>query len=224
MPSILGECLDGRVRTSRVRAPELYGAGGWINSQPLTLAGLRGRIVLLDFWTFCCVNCLHVIGELREIEKAYADVLVTIGVHSPKFEHEADHDAVVAAVDRYEVDHPVLDDPGLVTWSQYAVRAWPTLAVIDPEGDGGAQMCGEGHGHGLAALIDELVAEHTAKGTLRRGSSPFVAPAEPVSALRFPAKVALLPSGELLVGDARNHSLAVVSPDDLSVVLRRIGS
>ncbi|MDX6212489.1 MAG: hypothetical protein QOF82_1576 [Frankiales bacterium] len=213
------------LRTARVRAPELYGAGGWINTaEPLTLAGLRGRIVLLDFWTFCCVNCLHVIDELREVEKRYADVLVVIGVHSPKFAHEADHAALIAAVDRYEVDHPVLDDPGLVTWNQYAVRAWPTLAVIDPEGYVVAQLSGEGHGHGLAALLDDLVAEHSAKGTLRRGDSYFTPPAEPVSALRFPAKLAVLPSGELLVGDARNHSLAVIDPEDLSTVVRRIGS
>ncbi|MDX6208764.1 MAG: hypothetical protein QOE24_1155 [Frankiales bacterium] len=213
------------LRTARVRAPELYGAGGWINTaEPLTLAGLRGRIVLLDFWTFCCVNCLHVIDELREVEKRYADVLVVIGVHSPKFAHEADHAALIAAVDRYEVDHPVLDDPGLVTWNQYAVRAWPTLAVIDPEGYVVAQLSGEGHGHGLAALLDELVDEHSAKGTLRRGDSYFTPPAEPVSALRFPAKLAVLPSGELLVGDARNHSLAVIDPEDLSTVVRRIGS
>ena len=213
------------LRTARVRAPELYGSGGWINTaEPLTLAGLRGRIVLLDFWTFCCVNCLHVIDELRAVEAAYSDVLVVIGVHSPKFAHEADHEALVAAVDRYEVDHPVLDDPGLVTWNQYAVRAWPTLAVIDPEGYVVAQMSGEGHGHGLAALLDELIEEHTAKGTLRRGDSLFVPPAEPHSALRFPAKVAVLPSGELLVGDARNHSLAVIAADDLTTVVRRIGS
>jgi thiol-disulfide isomerase/thioredoxin len=214
------------VRTSRVRAPELYGAGGWINTaEPLTLAGLRGRIVLLDFWTFCCVNCLHVIDELREIEKTYADVLVTIGVHSPKFAHEASHDALVAAVERYEVDHPVLDDPGLVTWNQYAVRAWPTLAVVDPEGYVVAQMSGEGHGHGLAALLDELIAEHTAKGTLLRGASYLSVPAvESPSELRFPAKVVVLPSGDLLVGDARNHSLALISPEDLTTVVRRIGS
>ena len=96
-------------------------------------------------------------------------MLVVIGVHSPKFAHEADHAAVVAAVERYEVDHPVLDDPDLVTWNQYAVRAWPTLAVVDPEGYVVAQMSGEGHAHGLAALLDELIAEHEAKGTLRRG-------------------------------------------------------
>src|SRR5436305_2173164 len=161
----------------RVRAPELQ-VRAWLNTggKPITLAALLCRIVLLDFWTFCCVNCLHVIDELRDLEKAYADVLVTIGVHSPKFAHEASHEALVAAVERYEVGHPVLDDPGLVTWNQYAVRAWPTLAVVDPEGYVVAQMSGEGHGHGLAALLEELIAEHTAKGTLRRGGSYLSGP------------------------------------------------
>jgi thiol-disulfide isomerase/thioredoxin len=90
-----------------VRAPELRGRR-WLNTggAELSLADLRGKIVLLDFWTFCCVNCLHVLDELRELEERYADVLVTIGVHSPKFAHEADPDAVVAAVERYAVHHP----------------------------------------------------------------------------------------------------------------------
>ena len=97
-----------------MRAPELRGRR-WLNTggRELSLADLRGKIVLLDFWTFCCVNCLHVLDELRELEERYADVLVTIGVHSPKFAHEADPDAVAAAVERYGVHHPVLDDPEL---------------------------------------------------------------------------------------------------------------
>src|SRR3954466_6839067 len=118
-------CVLGSVRvTGRVRAPELRGAGGWLNTgrRELTLAGLRGRIVLLDFWTSACANCLHVIEELRPLEARYADVLTTIGVHSPKFPHEAEHAAVEAAVRRYDVRHPVLDDPDLSTWRQYAVN------------------------------------------------------------------------------------------------------
>ena len=79
----------------------------------LDLESLRGKIVLLDFWTFCCINCLHVLDELRPLEQQYSDVLVTVGVHSPKFEHEADPVALAAAVERYEIRHPVLDDPEL---------------------------------------------------------------------------------------------------------------
>lgn len=108
---------------ARVRAPELQGAGGWLGAAaPLTLAGLRGRFVLLDFWTSRCVNCLHVLAE---------------------------------------VHHPVLDDPGLLTWSQYAVRAWPTLVLVDPEGYVVHAASGEGHGEGLGALLAQLVTSTT---------------------------------------------------------------
>ena len=110
-------------RQARVRAPELHGAGGWINTggKAYGIEDFRGRILVLDFWTFCCVNCLHVLDELRPLEQRFADVLDVVGVHSPKFAHEADHEALLAAVERYEVHHPVLDDPELTTWSQYAV-------------------------------------------------------------------------------------------------------
>ena len=142
----------------RVRAPELAGRG-WLNTggEPLSLASLRGRVVVLDFWTFCCVNCLHVLEELRPLEARFRDSLVLIGVHSPKFEHEADPEALVAAVERYAVHHPVLDDPGLLTWQAYTAKAWPTLVVIDPEGYVVASMSGEGHANGLTVLIEELI-------------------------------------------------------------------
>jgi thiol-disulfide isomerase/thioredoxin len=205
-----------------VRAPELRGRR-WLNTggAELSLADLRGKIVLLDFWTFCCVNCLHVLDELRELEERYADVLVTIGVHSPKFAHEADPDAVVAAVERYAVHHPVLDDPELLTWDAYAARAWPTLVVIDPRGYVVAQMSGEGHAHGLAVLIDELLAEHV--DVLRRGDGPYVAPPEAATALRFPGKVIALPDGGFLVSDTAHHQLVELEPD-LVTERRRIGT
>src|SRR3954453_20895540 len=208
----------------RIRAPELVGRGGWINTggKALTLADLRGKIVLLDFWTFCFINCLHVIEELRPVEAEFHDVLVTIGVHSPKFVHEADHEAVVAAVERYEVQHLILDDPDLTTWNAYAVRAWPTLAVVDPEGYVVAQMSGEGHAHGLASLLRELVAEHEAKGTLHRGTGPYVPPEPPVTALRFPGKVLSLPGGTLLVSDTAHHQLVELE-EDLVTEVRRFG-
>jgi thiol-disulfide isomerase/thioredoxin len=209
---------------ARVRAPELAGRG-WLNTggRYLRLADLRGSIVLLDFWTFCCINCLHVLDELRPLEERYADVLVVIGVHSPKFEHERDAAALAAAVERYGVAHPVLDDPELLTWQQYTARAWPTLAVIDPEGYLVASMAGEGHAEGLARLVDELVAVHGAKGTLRRvrWRSEVAAPAG--SALRFPGKAIALPGGGLLVSDSAHHSIVELSSDG-QAVRRRIGA
>ncbi|MGW0469947.1 NHL domain-containing thioredoxin family protein [Streptomyces coeruleorubidus] len=212
-------------RRARVRAPELTGKGGWLNTggQQYTLADLRGRIVILDFWTFCCINCLHVLDELRELEDKHRDTVVVIGVHSPKFVHEAEHQAVVDAVERYGVEHPVLDDPELATWKQYAVRAWPTLVVIDPEGYVVAQHAGEGHAHAIERLVAELEAEHEAKGTLRRGDGPYVAPEPEPTVLRFPGKALLLPSGTFLVSDTTRHQLVELAQDGESVV-RRIGS
>ncbi|MFE6744380.1 NHL domain-containing thioredoxin family protein [Kitasatospora purpeofusca] len=209
---------------ARVRAPELVGAGGWLNTggKELTLADFRGKITVLDFWTFCCINCLHVLDELRELEEKHRDTVVIVGVHSPKFVHEADHRAVVDAVERYEVHHPVLDDPELVTWKQYAVRAWPTLVVIDPEGYVVAQHAGEGHAHAIARLVEELEAEHAAKGTLRRGDGPYVAPEPTAGDLRFPGKAVRLPNGNFLVADSGHHSLVELEADGETVV-RRIG-
>ncbi|AXE82930.1 NHL domain-containing thioredoxin family protein [Streptomyces atratus] len=210
---------------ARVRAPELVGRGGWLNTgdQQYTLADLRGRIVILDFWTFCCVNCLHVLDELRELEEKHRDTVVIIGVHSPKFVHEAEHQAVVDAVERYEVHHPVLDDPELATWKQYAVRAWPTLVVIDPEGYVVAQHAGEGHAYAIAKLVEELEAEHGAKGTLRRGDGPYVAPEPVATHLRFPGKALLLPDGGFLVSDTTRHRLVEIERDG-ETVRRHIGT
>lgn len=211
-------------QTARVRASELAGRG-WLNTggTSLDLEKLRGKITLLDFWTFCCINCLHVLDELRPLEEQYKDVLVTVGVHSPKFEHEADPVALAAAVERYEITHPVLDDPELETWQAYSARAWPTLVVVDPEGYIVAHLSGEGHAAGLATLIPELIAEHEAKGTLHRGDGPYVAP-EPVARdLRFPGKVLPLTNGNFLVSDTGHHRLVELGADLLTVV-RTIGS
>ena len=208
----------------RVRAPELTGRG-WLNTggEALHLADFRGKILLLDFWTFCCINCLHVLDELRPLAEEFADALVTVGVHSPKFVHEADPDALAAAVDRYAVHHPVLDDPELVTWQNYAVKAWPTLVLVDPEGYVVHVAAGEGHAEALRRIIADLVAEHDERGTLHRGDGPYVPPAPADTALRFPGKVAVTSENTLLVADTANHSLVELAADG-ETVLRRIGS
>ncbi|HEX6249214.1 MAG TPA: NHL domain-containing thioredoxin family protein [Nocardioidaceae bacterium] len=207
----------------RVRAPELRGRG-WLNTDgPLTLADLRGRFVLLDFWTFCCVNCLHVLDELRPLEERYDGELVVVGVHSPKFVHEADPEALRAAVERYEVAHPVLDDPDLETWQAYTARAWPTLVLVDPEGYVVAHYAGEGHEHAIDALLAELRGEHLARGTLQPGDSPYVPPPAEARALRFPAKAVTLPGKGFLVADAGHHQLVELA-GDAEAVVRRIGT
>jgi thiol-disulfide isomerase/thioredoxin len=204
----------------KVRAPE-FPAGTWFNTAgPLSLRALRGKIVLLDFWTFCCANCLHVIDELHALEAAYPDELVIIGVHSPKFEHEKSDRAVSAATERYEVTHPVFNDPELRLWQQYAVRAWPTLVLIDPEGYVVAQASGEGQASGLRLLIDQLIEQYG--DTLRRGDHPYRPPAVQPGTFRFPAK-AVRYGDSLLVADAGHHQ--VVQTDlDAATERRRFGT
>jgi DNA-binding beta-propeller fold protein YncE len=195
---------------TRVRAPELRGAGGWIGSEPLTLAELRGRVVLVHFWTLACINCLRVTEELRGLQRRFPDELVVVGVHSPKFPHEHDHEAVRAAVARHRMEHPVLDDPDLVTWDEYAVRAWPTLVLVDAEGREAGRVSGEGHAVELAAAVEQLVAE---------AGSPAAAPPagvpaeEPTGELAFPGKVAVAPDGDrIAIADTGHDRVLVCTP------------
>jgi thiol-disulfide isomerase/thioredoxin len=208
----------------RVRAPELHGRG-WLNTggTSYSITDFRGRYLVLDFWAFCCINCLHVLDELRPLEAKYAGELVVVGIHSPKFVHEADPDALAAAVQRHQVEHPVLDDPELTTWQAYTARAWPTLVLVDPEGYIVAQYAGEGHAHAIDALLTQGRQEHLAKGTLQPEGSPYIPPPARAGDLEFPAKAALLAGGGFLVADAGHHQLVELAADAETVV-RRIGS
>ena len=191
----------------RVRAPELRGAGGWLNTdRPLALRDLRGRVVVLDFWTFCCINCIRVIEELRPLEERFGDRLVVIGVHSPKFPHEADHTAVARAVARHRIGHPVLDDPELETWQQYGVRAWPTLVVIDPDGYVVAMASGEGNGPALAGVIAQLL---DGRNDLAVGPAFTPVSVGTDTTLAFPGKVASDGGNSLAIADTGNDRVLV---------------
>ena len=204
----------------RVRAPELRGAGGWINTDhPLSLRDLRGRVVVLDFWTFCCINCLRVVEELRPLEERFGDRLVVIGVHSPKFPHEADHAAVARAVARHRIHHPVLDDPDLETWQQYGVRAWPTLAVIDPEGYVVAMASGEGNGPALENVIAQLLEGRT---DLATGPAFTPVPLGGAGTLAFPGKVASDGGDRIAIADT-GHDRVLVCGLDGGVLLEFAG-
>jgi thiol-disulfide isomerase/thioredoxin/sugar lactone lactonase YvrE len=196
-----------------VRAPELQGVG-WVNvPDPLSLAALRGRVVILHFWTLSCVNCLHVVEELRELEIAFPEELTVVGVHSPKFPHEADHEAVRRAVARHRVNHPVIDDPEMRTWAQYAVRAWPTLVVVDPAGYVVGAVAGEGHVDALSEAVERLVAEAEEKGTLRRGDLDLWGPPPGEQALRFPGKVASDGGERVVIADTGRDRVLVCDLD-----------
>ncbi|PZP17697.1 MAG: hypothetical protein DI611_01205 [Brachybacterium faecium] len=212
-PADPSQPLSARAHGSPLRGRAWLNTGG----VELDLEDLRGKIVLLDFWTFCCVNCLHVLDELRPLEEKWSQELVVIGVHSPKFEFEKDPEALADNIERYEVSHPVLDDPELRTWSEYGARAWPTLMVLDTHGRIAGNLSGEGHAGNLDALIERLVIEGDADGSLRRGPAPTVLSERTPQTLRYPSKVTTLRDGRVAVSDAGQHRIMVFRPDGVTV-------
>ncbi|MCA1613007.1 MAG: redoxin domain-containing protein [Acidobacteria bacterium] len=211
--------VDERVR-GRVRAPELAGHSGWLNTdKALTLAALRGKIVLLDFWTYGCINCLHVIPDLKRLEAKYAKELVVIGVHSAKFDNEKDTENIRRIILRYEIEHPVVNDANFNIWNSYAVRAWPTQVLIDPAGYVVGQVVGEGNYETIDRAISELATAARKRGELSEQPLKLALERAKVGdlPLAFPGKVlADEESGRLFIADS-NHNRIVVARLDGAV-------
>ena len=215
------------------KAPELIGDTWFGTENPrLGISDFKGRFLLLDFWTLCCVNCHHVLAELRPLEEKFKDVLTVVGVHSPKFEYEKLPESVAAAIARHEIHHPVLNDPNMTTWESYGVRAWPTLVLVDPRGEIIATYSGEGHAHAIEALIEKLTPEYEGSSDLVRGAGLYKAPAPSSLALRQPGKITAIPAAyqpllggaELLVSNSGAHNLVGLTADNLLEPVLTIGS
>ncbi len=212
------------------RAPDFDHPGLiWFNvATPLSLGDLRGRLVILDFWTFCCVNCLHTLPTLRRIEAAHPSEVVVIGVHSPKFAHECAPDALASAILHYDIRHPVIHDPHTVLWEEYCVRAWPSLVFISPDGMVIGQMAGEPNPdllmRGIGAMLEQFWGEgHLSPAPLL--DAPAAVTAAP-GALRFPGKIKPCPNahgGKLwAIADSGHHQIVLV--DDAGMEVKRWGS
>lgn len=152
----------------RVEALPLHAGGGWLGVPLSTFRDLRGRVVLLHFWSASSVGSARAVEELRGLERRFADVLTVIGVHSPRFAHERRPQVVRDAVARLRLQHPVLDDYELVNWDAYAIDSVPTVVLLDHQGRvvGDAEGCG--HAGELADAIERLVGEAEQEGALER--------------------------------------------------------
>jgi len=200
----------------RVRAPELTGGRGWLNTdKPLSLQALKGKVVLLDFWTYGCINCIHIIPDLKRLEAKYPNQLVVIGVHSAKFENEKDTENIRRIILRYELEHPVYNDAEFTVWQSYGVRAWPTQVLIDPAG----YVIGGVSGEGNYELIDQVVAravdEFRKRGELNE---------EPLKLTLERAKVGDMPlafPGKLLA-DARSDRLYIADSNHNRIVITKL--
>jgi thiol-disulfide isomerase/thioredoxin len=223
--SSMAKAQDENPYPVRIAAPSLDG-GQWVNTEgPLNLADLRGRFVLLDFWTYCCINCMHVLPELKKLEHAYPNELVVIGVHSAKFEGEQVTDNIREAALRYEIEHPVVNDAKMTIWQRYGARSWPTLVLIDPEGEVVWAASGERTFDDIKAVIDRGLPYYRQKGLLKPAPRPAIVGQVKGddSPLRFPGKVlADEAGGQLFIADS-NHNRIIVARLD-GTVERVVGS
>lgn len=212
------------MNTPRVRAPELPQNYPWLNTdKPLSIKQLKGRVVILDFWTYCCINCLHILPDLKYLEQKYKDSLTVIGVHSAKFDNEKEIENIRQAILRYDIEHPVLVDSGFRVWQQYAVRAWPTLMVIDPQGYVIGYVSGEGDRDVLDQLIEQVIREHKELGTINFQQLNLTLEKQNKlpTPLAFPGKV-LATSDKLFIADSGHHRIVVSTLD--GEVLHLIGT
>ncbi len=193
----------------------------WINTggDELSLERLRGKVVVLDFWTYGCINCMHIIPDLKRLEHKYGNALVVVGVHSAKFENEAKTENIRKIAQRYERDEPIVNDHAFTIWRDYGIRAWPTLVVIDPLGRVLGKVEGEGHFDVLDEVIGGMIEHFEASGDIDRtplGLDSDMAALD--SPLAFPGKVlADAANRRLYIADS-NHDRIVIAGFDGKVL------
>lgn len=208
-----------------VRAPELDGAVAWLNTPvPITLAQLRGKVVLLDFWTYGCINCLHVLPDLQRLQARFADELVVVGIHSAKFDNERSTENIRRTLQRLGIRHAVANDAHFAIWQRYTVRAWPTQVLIDPRGYVVGTATGEGHGAQLEEAIAAVIGVFEQEGTLDRSPRPLAPVGRAADGpLAFPGKVlADEARTRLYIADTQHHR--IVETDLVGRITRVFGS
>ena len=213
----------------RADAPDFDGGVAWINTAgPLKLKDLKGKVVVLDFWTLCCINCIHVMPDLAKLEKKYPNDLVVIGVHSAKFDNEKDTQSIRKAVLRYELAHPVVNDADHKIWDKYGVQSWPTVVVVDPQGKLVGAVSGEGNYEILDKTISKLVEEAKANKTLDEKPIRFdlVRYRETADTpLFFPGKVLADGLGKrLFIADSTHHRVVVTDLSGKKLAVAGAGS
>lgn len=208
---------------------DLDGGIAWLNTAgPLTPKDLKGKIVILDFWTLCCINCIHILPDLAKLEKKYPNELVVIGVHSAKFENEKDTKSIRKAILRYEIAHPVVNDADHKIWDRYTVSSWPSFAVFDPSGKLVGMTSGEGQYEILERAVARLIEKHKEDKTLdvkptrfdlvrfrEKGDTP----------LFFPGKILADEAGKrLFIADSTHHRIIVTDLDGKKIAVIGAGT
>ncbi len=205
-------------QADQLRAPEFPTGKDWFNSPPLTFdKQLAGKITVLDFWTYCCINCIHILPDLAELEERYAGFPVAfVGVHSAKFDNEKVSENIRDAVLRYEIAHPVVNDDEMHMWQRIGVRSWPSMAVVGPKGNLILMVSGEGNKEVIDACITaaltfypkDIFRHDPIPISLEKAKSPIDSP------LRYPGKLAIdTVGGRLFISDSNHHRIVITTLD-----------
>ncbi|MBC7852099.1 MAG: redoxin domain-containing protein, partial [Pirellulaceae bacterium] len=200
---------------NRTDFPDFPKGLDWLNSKkPLTKQDLKGKIVILDFWTYCCINCMHILPELKILEKQYPNELVVIGVHSAKFDTEKDTDNILNAMRRHEIEHLVVNDADHKIWDNLGVSSWPTLMLIDPEGKVLGGHSGEFKAADLVPVLDKAIEYYRGEGLLDEKPFPVDNVYNSTSPLLYPGKIlADATSGRLFISDSNHNRIVIAGLD-----------
>ena len=217
-PAIAMEPVEMQQLEGNVTAPDFPQDIKWLNTdKPISLRELRGKVVLLDFWTYCCINCMHIIPDLKKLEKKYLKELVVIGVHSAKFSAEQDTENIRQAILRYEIEHPVINDRDRRIWNMYTINSWPSLVLIDPNGKIIGYHSGEGIYDVFDGLIGKVIMHFDEKGKIDRRPLKLILERSrvPDSLLYYPGKVlADEKSQQLFIADSNHNRIIVAALSD----------
>jgi len=211
-----------------MKAPEINRMGlSWFNvEKPLNLDDLSGRLVVLEFWTYCCINSLHLQPTLRRITERFPNEAVVIGVHCPKFAAERDPANLAHALASHDIRYPVAHDPTMTLWQDYHIQAWPTLMLIDPEGCIIGSLAGEADPQRLPDGIGAMIGDWKARGKIKGAPVPVIPHVKAGNRLCYPGRIKPLQSmdGRKLwaIADSGHHQLVIA--DDGGTEIDRYGN
>ena len=217
--------LTAQLKKPALMAPQFPSYAEWLNTdRAYSIDEFKGKFVILDFWTYCCINCMHILPDLKRLEQTFPEELVVIGVHTPKFSGEKESRNIRQAILRYEIEHPVINDHQYELWQKYGVRAWPTVAIIDPEGYVLGNHSGEGVWDTLFPFLTEQIPDYREKGLLTKDAFIFRSESPVEAVLSFPGKILADPQNNFIYISDSNHNRILITNKITGEVKEIIGS
>ncbi len=209
------------------KAPEFPEDETWLNTkEPLSIQKLKGHIVVIDFWTYCCINCMHMVPTLSKIEEEYKnEPVVVIGVHSAKFENEQKPENIEEAIGRYEITHPVVVDKGMKIWKAYGANAWPTIVIVDPKGTIVYKKSGERSINEIGSMVEALLDKAKDSNTLAKKRIEIITPEHKnKNVLSYPGKMSFSKDGKSFAISDSNHNRILIIETSTGKVKSIIGN